>query len=79
MNEVGSITAYIIRESNGQDGYYRSQSGALVPVMFDGTLMDNPKIIKIGDEFFVCVGTNPLTYYKASFAEAQEIVDGKVI
>lgn len=77
-DEIGKITAYIIREQNGED-YGTAQSGAVVPVLFDGTLMEHPKVIKIGNEHFISIKTLPLTYFKVSFAEANEVIDGQII
>lgn len=79
-DEIGKITAYIIREQNGENGDYgTAQSGAVVPVLFDGTLMEHPKVIKIGNEHFISIKTSPLTYFKVSFAEANEVIDGQII
>lgn len=71
MKETGKITAYITREAG-------SQSGAVVPVLFDNRIMMQPDIIKIGGEYFICTNTAPLSYQRVNFAEASEVIDGKI-
>ena len=75
MNEVGKITAYLTRVQDDEI----KKSGAVVPVLYEKPLIRHPDIIKIGDEYFTCTSTAPLSYHKAVFAEANEVIDGKVI